>query len=448
MRFCLALALPLVLAGAAAAQEPPPAPTPPEAPVTPGAPAKEGEPAKEEDDPEVRRVREGLGLQRAWAEVGRRIAELETELGQAAEWVEKAILCVELADLEDRRAVAGLVRALEDEHPMVRAFALHGLARGRDEDLQRGGGAPLFAALIEALKVRAHYHRRVSRALLTRLAGQDLGGEPGRWKSWLKKNAERLPLDPAPPPFDLGAHDPALVARVQAEAGGDGTTSVRERIPPVASQLRELNRGGLDAAICLDQTGSMGAVLAEAKAKLALLTLLIGLVVEDHRLGLVTYDDGLKVFEPLTADVRRLRGTLDRVQAAGGDDLPEGVDKALEATCRPDFGWRRGAAKVVIIVGDAPPHAEDMPATLERARAMKEKLGIVTHGVSTGGQAVAELGQVAASGGGRALTLAEPARLVSEVLLLIFGEGLRPAMERFVPILMELHEEERDARRR
>ncbi len=330
---------------------------------------------------------------------------------------------------------------------MVRAFALHGLARAREEDLKKGGGAPLFTALLEALKVRAHYHRRVSRALLTTLVGQDLGGEPGRWKSWLKKHEAELAVEPAPPPFDVSAHDPAVVAKVEAEKASGGT-SVRDRIPPVASQIRELNRAGLDVAICLDQTGSMGAVLAEAKAKLELLTLLLGLVVEDHRLGLVTYDDGLKVFEPLTPQVGRLRATLERVQAAGGGDVPEGVDKALEATCKPEFGWRRDAAKAVIIVGDAPPHDADVPSTVERARAMKDKLGIVTHAVSTGGVAVAELGQIAEGGGGRALLLAEPARLVSEVLLLIFGESLRPAMERFVPILMEIHEEERDARRR
>ncbi len=442
MRFSrgLALALTLALTGAAAAQEPPP-------PAPGGEPAEPGAPATPEDDPDVGRVRDGLARQRAWAETGRRIVQLEAELGQATEWVQKAILCVELADLEDRRAVAVLTRAVADEHPMVRAFGLHGLARARGDDLTKGGGAPLFTALLDTLKLRAHYHRRVSRALLTAIVGQDLGAEPGRWKSWLKKNEAALALEPAPPPFDAAAHDPAVVARVEAERAGDGT-SVRGRIPPVASEIRELNRAGLDVAICLDQTGSMGAVIAEAKAKLELLTLLLGLVVEDHRLGLVTYDDGLKVFEPLTPQVGRLRATLDRVQAAGGGDIPEGVDKALEATVKPEFGWRRGAAKAVIIMGDAPPHDPDLPRTLELARTMRERLQIVTHAVSTGGAAVPQLGQIAEAGGGRALLLAEPARLVSEVLLLIFGESLRPAMERFVPVLMEIHEEERDARRR
>lgn len=399
------------------------------------------------DDPERARVREGLARQRAWAEAGRRIAQLEQELGSATDWVQKAILCIELADAEDRRAVAPLVKALGDAHVMVKAFALHGLGRATPEDLRKGGGGPLATALVEALKVKAHYHRRVARALLVTLAGEDLGADAGRWRTWLRRTGEGLPVEPPAAPFDASGFDPAVVAKVDAEVAAGGT-SVRPRIPPVASTLRELRRGGIDVGICLDQTSSMGAVIAEAKARIELLTQLLALVVEDRRLGLVTYDDALKVFEPLTADMGRLRATLDKVQAIGGGDIPEGVDKGLEATARPDFGWRRNSAKAVIIIGDAPPHEPDVAATLELAATLRERLGIVTHAVSTGGTAVPELAQIAERGGGRSLLLREPARLVSEVLLLIFGEGLRPAMERFVPVLMEINEEERGGGRR
>ncbi|MCO5170508.1 MAG: VWA domain-containing protein [Planctomycetes bacterium] len=411
-----------------------------------GAPARAQDPPGD-DDPERARVREGLARQRAWAEAGRRIAQLDQELTQATDWVQKAILCIELADAEDRRAVAPLARALGDAHAMVKAFALHGLARSTPEDLRKGGGAPLATALVEVLKVKAHYHRRVARSLLAALAGEDLGPDAGRWRAWLRKAADGLPVEPPPPPFDASGFDPATVAKVDAEVAAGGT-SVRPRIPPVASTLRELRRGGIDVGICLDQTSSMGAVISEAKARIELLTHMLALVVEDRRLGLVTYDDHLKVFEPLTADMGRLRATLDKVQAVGGGDIPEGVDKGLEATCRPDFGWRKASAKAVIIIGDAPPHEPDVAMTLDLAATMRERLGIVTHAVSTGGTAVPELAQIAERGGGRSLLLREPARLVSEVLLLIFGEGLRPAMERFVPVLMEINEEERAGGRR
>jgi Mg-chelatase subunit ChlD len=433
----LAAAL-LLTCAPALAQEPPPAPP------TPPAPSTEPKP----EDPEERRVREGLDRLREWSEVGRRIAQLEQELAEATEWVQKAILCIELADLQDPRAVPALGRALRDDDAMVVAFGLRGLAHQRvGEHLRRGGGAPLVEGLIEALKVRAHYHRRVAREQLTRIVGEDLGAEAGRWKTWLKRHEAELPVEAPPAPFDPARHDPAVVERVRTGAPGGGATSVRERIPPVTSEIREMNEVGLDVAICLDQTGSMGAVINECKAKLELLTLLVGLVVKDFRFGLTTFDDGLKVFEPLTNNVAALRATLGQVQAAGGGDEPEGVDKAIDATVRPDFGWRRRSVKTIIVVGDAPPHDADLPPLLDRVGQMRERLQIITNVVSTGSSAVPGLVRIAERGGGRSLLLGEPQRLVSEVLLLIFGERIRPAMERFVPALIEIHEEERDARR-
>lgn len=440
-------ALVLLLAGTLGAQEPPPPATEPPPPAEPAKPGEKPAQTPEERakaDAEKKEIGDALARQRDFGEKGRRIVQLEQELAAATEWVQKAILCVELADLLDRRAVPALARALGDDELMVQAFALHGLARLPDVDVKRGGGAPLVSGLIDVLKARAHYHRRVARALLVKVVGEDLGAEPGKWKSWLKKNEATLTVE-APPAPDLSKYDAARVAQVEKERS-DGGTSVRPRIPPVASEIRELNKAGLDVVLCLDQTGSMGHVLAEAKARLQLLTLLIGLVVKDYRFGLITYDDGLKVFEPLTADVAALRATLDKVQAAGGGDIPEGVDKALENACRADAGWRKRSVKTVIIVGDAPPHEPDMPATLARAGSMKGELRIVVHAVSTGHAAVPQLEKIAEAGGGRSLLLGQPERLVSEVLLLIFGETLRPAMERFVPILMEIHEEERAAR--
>jgi Mg-chelatase subunit ChlD len=449
-----ALLPPLCLvAVVAAAQEPPPAPpgtgasgAAPVSSVTPGAVTS---PAKADpDEPARARLRDGLARQRAWAEVGRRVAELEGELAAATSttpWVQKGILCIELADLMDRRAVGPLARALPDKEPLVVAFALHGLARQTDEDLRKGGGAPLVQGLIDALKVRAYYHRRVAHELLVRVTGEDVGQEAGKWKGWLRRHEGELALEDPTPPFDPARADPKLLAQVEAE-GQQAGTSVRPRIPSVARELEEMNRSGLDVAICLDQTGSMGAVLDEAKQRIRLLTMLVGLVVKDSRFGLATYDDGLKVFVPLTRDAGALQGTLERIQAAGGGDEPEGVDKAIDATLRPDFGWRRGAAKCLIVIGDAPPHDPDLPHAREQVTLMRARLEITTNAVSTGGSHVAAFDDLARAGGGQSLLLGEPARLVSEVLLLIFGERMRPAMERFVPVLMEIHEEERTAR--
>jgi len=397
------------------------------------------EPAPDPD--EVKRIKAGIAEQRASGEKARRAQQLEqelTQLGQApGDWVQSSILLVELGDMKDRRAVPSLVSRLTDPRPLVVAFALHGLAATPLEQVRAAGTGAVVGGLIESLEVRGAYHRRVSRELLTRLVGEDLGATPGKWKRWLEKNGAELALEQLPQDWDESQHDPALVAKLRAQVGADAT--VAPRIPSVLTQLRDLNKSGLDVAFCLDHTGSMGAVITEAKARVELLTSLVGHVVADTRWGLVTYDDRVGMELPLASSANRLRELLNGVVAKGGDDVPEGVDKALEAAAK--FSWRKKAGKVVIIIGDAPPHAEDVQRTLVNARQLKENLDLTTDTVSTGGEVEPTLARIAEAGGGRALLLREPARLVSEVLLLIFGEGLRPSMERFVPVLMEIQSE-------
>jgi hypothetical protein len=398
--------------------------------------------AQAPDPDEVRRIEAGLAEQRASGEKLRRAQQLDEELaalGQAPQdWVQCALLLVELGDMKDRRAVPFLVARLTDPRPVVVAFALHGLVRTPVEQLRQAGRGGVVAGLIEALE-RGDYHRRVARQLLTQVVGDDLGASARPWKRWLEKHGPELALEPLPQDWDESLHDPALVAKVRARVGADAT--VAPRIPSVLTQLRDLNKRGLDVALCLDQTHSMGPVIAEAKERLERLTALVGRVCKDTRWGLVTYDDAVQIDLPLASSGNRLREMLSRVELTPGEDIPEGVDKALEAAAK--FSWRRKAAKVVILVGDAPPHAEDVQRTLVNARELKENLDLTTDTVSTGSAVEPTLARIAEAGGGRALLLRDPARLLSEVLLLVFGEGLRPSMERFVPIFLEIEAEAR-----
>ncbi len=413
----------------------------PAGPGAAGAPPAGGAPEDPARAKERERIAAGLARARDFAERGRRVVALERELADALAdekaWVQAGILLVELAELEDRRAVAPLGRTLADKRPVVQAIAAHGLARYGAEDLRRGGGQPLAQALLGPLEGKTPFARRVARELLTRLAGEDLGPKASKWKRWAEKDAAALPLEPPPFPFDEAAHDAALVAEARAAAVASGST-VRARIPPVTSEIRELNERGLDVAILLDQTGSMGAVIDACKARVDLLTEIVGLVVPDCRFGLVTYDDGVRAREPLHPRGARLAGVLQKVVASGGGDFEEGIDKALDWAAKPEFGWRKRSVKAVLVLGDAPLHDPDLPRTLELLGALHERLGVTTHMISTTPSPVRHFPELAKRGGGRSLEVSDPARLVSEVLVLVMGEALRPAMERFVPVLMEV----------
>lgn len=423
----LLLALSLFLAPAFADGEKPPE-KPPEKPADPPV-----------DPDEEKKIKEGLEKLKTQGDVGRRIADLKSDLaaGGGEQWVQRAILLVELADTNDRRAVPVMAAELGHDHPHVVAFALHGLNRFPGEELKKGGGAPLVEGLIEALDAKSGPWNKIAAAeLLKKITGEDLGRKPGKWKSWLKKHAGELVVEDVPLAFDESKYDRAKVEKARVQTGDKGT-SVRPRIPSIGSEIRELNQKGLDIVLCLDQTSSMGAVIDETKNRIDVLVTCVREVVKDHRVGLVTYDDGVKVTVPLTPDVGRLRDALSKVRADGGGDIPEGVDKALQAALKPDFGWRGKSVRTVVVLGDAPPHAPDVEPTKAFLKELKEKAGFTVHTVATN-MKLTEFDQLAEAGGGRSLELGAPSKLVSEVLLLIFGEKLRPAMERFVPVLLDV----------
>ena len=77
----------------------------------------------------------------------------------------------------------------------------------------------------------------------------------------------------------------------------------------------------------------------EAKDNLAIMTAALSQIVKRYRVGLVTFNDVVVQNVPLTKNVARLHGVLLEVQAKGGQDIPEGGDKALLAALGPEFGY-------------------------------------------------------------------------------------------------------------
>ncbi len=389
--------------------------------------------ADEKDD-----IRDALRRAGQYNDIGERIAQLEAEYAATDIWVRKAILLIELADMGDRRVVLPLSHALTDKKSgHVIAFALHGLARLPAEDVRKGGGAELVENLIDALKIKSPYHQQHARQLLTSIVGEDLGKKTTKWKSWLKKNRDDLVVEFDDVRFDDSGFDPDLVSDVMVEGYENGTV-LRERIPDCSTGIENMNEYGLDIGLCLDQTSSMTAVIEAAKTNMTVLVAVLAEVVDDYRVGLVTYDDAVKKNEKLTDSKRAIVEMISGVPAEGGGDIPEGVDLALAAALNQDFGWRRRSTKTVIVLGDAPPHAADLDKTLALVEAALAQAKIVTNCVSTGFGEVDELREIAEAGGGQSLVLASPSQLIAEVLLLIFGESMRPSMERFVPVLLDV----------
>ena len=132
---------------------------------------------------------------------------------------------------------------------------------------------------------------------------------------------------------------------------GDGTS----RFAAFISGLRE---AGLDVVFCVDTTGSMGWVLAEVKDRIDDITKFVRTLVPIARFGFVAYRDFdnpeyTTRIQSLTYSKSKLNGFIGGLKADGGGDWYEAVDAGIK-TAVDDSGWRPGARKIIIVIGDAP----------------------------------------------------------------------------------------------
>ncbi|MFM8978964.1 MAG: vWA domain-containing protein [Planctomycetia bacterium] len=351
----------------------------------------------------------------------------------------RALQAFELRRREAPGAVAACTQALAREgEPRVLLLLLGALAAREREVRVREGGAPLAEALLALLGHPQAPVRSDALALLARLPPRPLGADAARLRGWwtvgrgaLLDEQARLRAAAAAPP-------------TPPPATAEGAT-VETRLPLLGPVLTRLARDGLELVLVIDATGSMGPVLAAAKAQCRALARRLALVVPRVRLGLVTYDDAARVRVPLTPDVALLEQGLAHVVAAGGGDLEEGVDKGLRLALQQEaVGWSRRALRHVVLVGDAPPHEGDVRPLLQRLAAAGEddlfEHPVVVHALGTDPQGVPHVGAIAQAGRGRHLTLAGTARLADEIALLPFGAQHRALAEAWLDELLRLEE--------
>ncbi|MBN2229252.1 MAG: VWA domain-containing protein [Candidatus Thorarchaeota archaeon] len=121
--------------------------------------------------------------------------------------------------------------------------------------------------------------------------------------------------------------------------------------------------GQLDLVFIVDNTGSMGPYIQNVKTKILEIIRTIKKEELCHRLrvGLVCYRDHppeeatyvTQKFE-LTPDTSKIETNVMQMDASGGGDGPEAVSTALQIMNRMEF--INDAAKVAVLIGDAPPH--------------------------------------------------------------------------------------------
>ncbi len=130
----------------------------------------------------------------------------------------------------------------------------------------------------------------------------------------------------------------------------------------VLSRLQALRGSGVDLIFVIDATSSMQPFLSQARTAVDSMVSMLATLVGDLRLGVVAYRDEEDEFTtrslPLCADRYAILNFLWTLRAEGGGDVPEAVAAGLAEAIQRG-GWRKGAHRVIVVVGDAPPHARD-----------------------------------------------------------------------------------------
>jgi hypothetical protein len=137
-------------------------------------------------------------------------------------------------------------------------------------------------------------------------------------------------------------------------------------------------RPTVEIAFVLDTTGSMGGLIAGAKAKIWQIAnqMVSGEPRPKVKIALVPYRDKgdeyvTKVFE-LTDNIDKVYEDLQGFEAVGGGDGPENVNQALsDAINKLSWSEGRKTLKIIFLVGDYPPHNEyeDVPTYDKLAKA-------------------------------------------------------------------------------
>lgn len=365
------------------------------------------------------------------------------------DWLCRALAAGELS----RRSDDGTVRMLtfaaaRESDPRVLSVLLRALVGRPRVDLLVEGGVDLGDRLVPLLKHPHPTIRARSLAILRALAPVRLGDDPDTYVAWWDKGRAGLALEAGLAAERRTARKPGGTALAPGE-----THTVAPAAMAKYETLDRIHRHGLELVVCLDSTGSMGDVIEPAKKNLLALIDRLRRLAPRLRVGLVTYDDAARVRCALTNDEHALDRDFQKVVAAGGDDYEEGVDKAVAVALRQDkVAWSAKASRVIVVVGDAPPHDEDVATMLKAvAKARSDSLfesAVRIDTISTnrgqGGDAeglVPYFRALAVAGHGAALKLSQTRNLAVELVMSAFGPSWREAIE---ALLAEMDAFDRD----
>jgi hypothetical protein len=137
------------------------------------------------------------------------------------------------------------------------------------------------------------------------------------------------------------------------------STGADDVVDKILAILNQLKGKSVDIVLCLDTTESMKNDIDPLRRRLIPEMRSIVAEYTSFRIGMVLYkdyfDDYINKPIPFTNNFTVFQNNLNAIQVSGGRDIPESVHEALYQAA-VFFPWA-AEERIVILIGDAPPHA-------------------------------------------------------------------------------------------
>jgi hypothetical protein len=214
-----------------------------------------------------------------------------------------------------------------------------------------------------------------------------------------------------------------------------------------SKNIQGVRKIGLDVVFVFDATSSMAQFLRQVKIKIVNLCMSFKMLVPTTRIGLVAYrdqgDDFVTKKYPLTHKTQQLQKFLQGIDPVGGGDYEEAVYEGLRVAVS-EFNWEKGSKKIILLIGDAPPHKQDMQKTKELVEKFRNQMGgmmatldthIQGHGSAemvTKLTVLPEFRQLAETGGGESALMVDEEKVIRQMVILAFGTKWESYLDEFL----------------
>ncbi len=386
---------------------------------------------------------------------------------EAKHWSLQSIVLLALGERWHPNGVEMVIDALTGKERHLRAYAITALRETNPEHIHSVATPELIEVLIKTgLREKDQLFKDEVQAVLKMIFPDTEFEKRSKWERYWRESKDAY----APAPW-VGPGKPKNIDR-------------RSSAATVVQRAMDLYEAGLEVAICIDSTGSMQTTIDASRDAIADIVSILQGVSPDFRLGLVHYKDygdmgkiPAKVIEPLSKKPEIIEKRLSKLAAGGGGDIPERVEVGLEVALSSEMKWQRSTNKLIVLIGDAPPHNGDPgraavqlakdayerpfgvdPTDIKpkertgRSSTNKVVRGFVTAAIAVGADKVenrtkTSFERIAKAGGGAyasLLTGDEPGAASREIARHImrqsFGSQWKKQMDQFVDVYFEYHE--------